>query len=255
MKGSVNIGTVRVKLFDTDKGSPEQILSDYTDNVDEVMRLYNKAIYAELLLIGDKLKSKLKLEIGVYINGRNKVATKRFYNSIYRKVDMDNSNRAVLSVGSIHPWWGSILRGQGKLGKPADPGIVYPAGGFSDLEQSMKTWMSKKRIAFYYWYEGPKVGRKLKRMDKSRTLFLLMRSITRDGVLPSNRMYQKTSLPTVTQSNGNITSTRRPSKKEYYHHRSARVMLKQTFTDMQPEIRRRITNIQDSFSGKIDLPT
>jgi len=254
MKGEIQIGRVRIKLFDLDKGSTAEILSDYSGNVRDLMRQYNKAAYSELQQIGDKLKQKFKLEIGVYINGKNKVATKKFYNSIYREVTIDNNNRAVLRVSSTHPWWGSILRGQGKLGKSADPSLVYPAGGFSGLEQNMKTWISKKHLAFYYWYEGPKVGRKLKRMDKSRTLFLLMRSITRDGVLPSNRMYQKASLPTITRSNGNVTSTCRPSKKEYYHHRSSQIMLKHTFDSMIPEIRERINKVKESFGDKIKLP-
>ena len=262
MKGDIQIGRVRIKLFDLDKGSTAEILSDYSGNVRDLMRQYNKAAYSELQKIGDELKQKLKLEIGVYINGKNKVATKKFFNSIYRRVNIDTNNRVVLQVGSKHPWIGSILRGQGKVGLAPDKEIQYPPGGFSALEQNMKTWISKKHIAFYYWYEGPKVGRKLKRMDKSRTLFLLMRSIGKtpgwekfhQGVLPSNRMYQKTSLPTITRSNGNVTSTRRPSKREYYHHRSGQIMLKHTFDSMIPEIRERINKVKESFGDKISLP-
>ena len=263
MKGDIQIGRVRIKLFDLDKGSTAEILSDYSGNVRDLMRQYNKAAYSELQKIGDELKQKLKLEIGVYINGKNKVATKKFHQSIYSRVTQDNNNRVVLRVGSAHPWVDSILRGQGKLGiAPADEKAEYAPGEFSSFKQNMKTWISKKHLAFYYWYEGPKVGRKLKRMDKSRTLFLLMRSVGRisgfekfhQGVLPSNRMYQKAPLPTITRSNGNVTSTRRPSKKEYYHHRSSQIMLKQTFDSMIPEIRERINKVKNSFGDKIKLP-
>ena len=92
MKGDIQIGRVRIKLFDLDKGSTAEILSDYSGNVRDLMRQYNKAAYSELQKIGDELKQKLKLEIGVYINGKNKVATKKFHQSIYSRVTQDNNN-------------------------------------------------------------------------------------------------------------------------------------------------------------------
>ena len=262
MVGSIQIGKdVKVKLFDLNKESVSETLSLYPGRVDRLMKEYNKAVRNELLSIGDDLKQKFMLEIGTYVNGKNKIATKKFYNSIYRKVTSDDFNRVVLEVGSHHPYAGAILRGQGALGKP-NPSLVYPSGGESGLEQRMKTWISKKHIAFYYWYEGPKVGRKLKRMDKSRTLFLLMRSVGKlsgfekyhQGVLPSNRMYQKTSLPSISRNNGVITSIRRPSKSEYYSHRGNRVLLENIFYGMIPEIRQRITELKGSFSSRIELP-
>ena len=258
MKAEVRIGKgIRVQLFDTDKADVAGLLSSYNGNVDVFMKKYNKAIRSELLSIGDDLKRKLMLEIGAYINGKNKIATKKLWNSIYKEVNDTGNNKLILEVGSSHPMIGAILRGQGDLGL-SSKGKDYPPGAINDLENNLKQWISKKRIAFYYWYEGPRVGRKLRRMDKSRTLFLLMRSIGKiknneefhQGVLPSNFRYQKTTLPTLSSSGkrGTTTSVHRPSKAEYYHKRSDRLMLEQAFNDMIPEIAKRLQNVKSSFS-------
>ncbi len=274
-------GQVAITLIDTSFGIPaDAVSSQYKGNVKKLVDSFNSEIMKEMDLIGARIQRRMRVEIGVYIKGKRKAATMKFWESIFKEVTL-SGNKVILRVGSNHPWAKAILLGQGtapsyisKLAE-GEGGIrasEYQASG--DMSANLREWMRKKSVQFHYWYVGPKVGRKLKRSGTSRTLFLLTRSIRRQGVLPSQRMYQKAPLPEYSFNTKDAIRTKafeegslsfkqkkitkykylwkdRPRKKDYYGFRSSvPSILKQVMLDLNDEIEKRIRNIEFKYTEK-----